>query len=152
VRAVGMTIGCGIGLIVVWWGTAGQGVFARQVGWLTAGVAILIGSLYVHVSAISRARRAIGDRRELLLSNTLLDVQLSPIGSIRSNGWHLKDRTTESDVRVVAGLDMFHAPGCVMTDGREISNVSSHSAIEMGLEPCGICIESGLPAPSDVAG
>jgi hypothetical protein len=134
-----MTVGCGAGLIVVWWGVAGRGVFADQVGWLTAGIAVLMVSLYVLASVVIRGRRAVGDRRARLISDGLLD--LVPLLADRSEA--LDDLASEglpvSDVVVLAGVGMFHEAGCPMVAGRKVIVMSRSEAVGGGLEGCGIC-------------
>jgi hypothetical protein len=147
VRSAVLTLGCGIGLIVVWWGAADRGVFSAQVGWLTAGVAVLMVSLYGHASLVIRARRAIGERRAALISDavvTLLpNLPAKPVPeSAAGNG------SAQSGVIVVTGFNLFHEPGCAMAAGRDTEELSKSQALSAGLSACGICARRSVDAPT----
>lgn len=146
VRSVVMTVGCGVGLIVVWWGVAGRGVLADQVGWLTAGIAVLVVSLYALASVVIRGRRAVGERRARLISDGLLD--LVPLLADRPEA--LDDFASAgvavSDVVILVGVGLFHQAGCPMVAGRDVNVMSRSEAVAGGLEACGICGQAAIAA------
>jgi len=115
-----------------------RGVFSTQVGWLTAGIAILMVSLYCHVSLVIRGRRAIGERRAAMVSDGLADLVPSLVGQPATE-MPAEDGQAVSGVVVVEGLDLFHEPGCAMTAGRDVMVISRGEAVAQGLNGCGIC-------------
>jgi hypothetical protein len=136
VRTVVLTAGCGLGLGAAWWEVAGQGVFSRQIGWLTAGVMLLMVSLYALTSLVVRGRRAIGVRRSELLNDGILGVLATLSISAPTLVRVEPDRT---DVLVAKGLGLFHRPECPMVASREIERMSRLDAETDGLARCGIC-------------
>jgi hypothetical protein len=145
VRSLVATGLCGVGLIAVWWGVAGEGVFARQVGWLSAGIAILMVSLYAHVSSITVGRRAVGKRRAELLDNALVDV-LPLMSGRQPRPPRVGTAVCDSEVALVEGLTLIHAPGCPMTAGRRLVKMTDIEAAARGLNTCGICSQVGTPS------
>jgi hypothetical protein len=136
VRLVLLVLVCGVGLVVVWFGVSGRGVFDTQVGWMTAGVVVLMVELYALASLVVRGRRAVGDRRSRLISDAVADVlpRLAVAGPTE---------VADGDVVVVAGLDLFHRAECPMVAERRVERVSESEAARRGLRCCGICAGGG---------
>jgi hypothetical protein len=133
------TVGCGVGLIVVWWEVAGRGVFSAQVGWLSAGIGALMVSLYGHMSLVVRGRRAVGERRSSLISDGVIEL-LPAFESVavRERSEHSK-QSIHTVVVVVNGSALYHDPSCPMTTGREVSAMMRAESVAVGLDGCGIC-------------
>jgi hypothetical protein len=150
IRSSLLTLACGIGLIVTWYGVSGEGVFQDQIPWLSAGIVILMVSLYGQATLILRGRRAIGERRGRLICDSLLTLEpvLATGGASRTLSTSTAPTTSTSTVAdiervvIVDGLTLFHAPDCPMITGRDVRVVTKHAAGTAGLEPCGICLHS----------
>jgi hypothetical protein len=115
------------------------------VGWLTAGIAVLMVSLYGHVSLVVRARRAIGEYRAALIDDSVLDL-LPLLAGVATPDTASRHVVRELGV-VVKGFDLYHEQGCAMTAGREIVIVSRSEAADSGLVSCGICCRNSTGAP-----
>jgi hypothetical protein len=139
VRWAVLTLGCGVGLVGVWWEIAGRGVFSTQVGWLTAGIAVLMLTLYAHASLVIRGRRAVGERRAGLIDDGLASLVPLMVGETAGIDEFASGGMPVTDVVVVEGVGMFHVAGCQMTAGRAVSVLPRGTAIAGGLDPCGIC-------------
>ena len=137
VRLVGLALACGIGLVVVWFAVSGRGLFDTQVGWLGAGVVVLIVELYALASLVVRGRRAVGERRLSLISDAVAEVlpRLAAAGPAVA---------VDGGVVVVAGLDLLHRPDCPMVSGRRVERVSASEAAGSGFGRCGICSSGGV--------
>ncbi len=137
VRLMSLALACGAGLIVVWFGVSGRGVFGTQVGWVAAGVVVLVVQLYALASLVVRGRRAVGSRRLGLISDAIAEVlpRLAAVGPTELSGGEV--------VVVVAGLDLSHRPGCPMVADRRVERLSVPEAAGRGLGRCGICAGNG---------
>jgi hypothetical protein len=121
--------------VIDWYGVAGKGVFDDQVGWLTAGVAILLVTLYSLSSLVIRGRRAVGERRSRLIADEIGDI----LPRLSASSQNREAVLEGDDVAVVAGLSLYHLPDCPMVVGRGYRRLPVGSAVQQGIEPCGIC-------------
>jgi hypothetical protein len=151
IRSTMLTLGCAIGLIIIWFGVHGHPVFDHQLPWLAAGIVILLFSMYSHVSLIIRARRAIGERRARLFSDALVgrdpilggpDLTPDILASFAS------EAAGADRVLVGGGLGMYHSPNCPMASGRSLTLVAPSEARSRGLEACGICLHPAQTSPT----
>ena len=142
VRSILLTLASGFGLIITWYGVSGRGVFQDQIPWLSAGIVILMVSLFGQGTLIVRGRRALGERRSQLLADSLASVEIAPRamtgGSLDTRSFAISDIER---VVVVDGLNLFHRAGCPMLSGRATTTLTRHAARAAGLDPCGICSE-----------
>jgi hypothetical protein len=143
VRSTLLTAACGVGLVLTWLGVSNRAVFENQIPWLSAGIVILMVSMYAHASLIIRARRVMGVRRARMIGDALLDLYVLNHGAEVMNGSPRGsvDNIDEIErVVIVEGRSMFHSTGCPMTSGRSITSIARRTAEGQGSEACEICL------------
>lgn len=128
----GMTLATSFVLLVGgWFSTSGTGQYDEQVVGLAVAVGAVILAAGSGVSLVLKGRRAVGQRRLVLLGE-------SPV----------RDEVAKADVAtevgvvaLVASSDRlrYHRADCVMARGRDYPAASGAQHESQGRLPCGVC-------------
>lgn len=130
----------GIVIAVAWYVAAGEATFAQQVGPLDAAVAGLLLSGVGNLAWLLHGRRALGERRRLLLPDLAMampdpqSVLVAPLSPPATAG-------TMDDVFLAGeGMERFHRPDCALAAGRTgWTTATRREHEEAGRRPCGVC-------------
>lgn len=138
-------IAAGLGGIVIavgWYIAAGEATFGQQVGPLDAALAGLFLSAVGNLGWLLRGRRALGERRKLLLPNVVGTaasevapaVVVHPVLSPSS-------AASASEVFLAGeGMERYHRPDCALAAGRTGWTTATRREHEVaGRRPCGVC-------------
>jgi hypothetical protein len=130
----------GIVIAVAWYVAAGEATFAQQVGPLDAAVAGLLLSGVGNLAWLLHGRRALGERRRLLLpdlAEATPDPQPVLVGPLSTPA---VARATDEVFLAGEGMDRFHRPGCALAAGRTgWTTATRRHHEEAGRRPCGVC-------------
>jgi hypothetical protein len=128
-------------IAVAWYVAAGEATFTQQVGPLDAALAGLVLSGVGNLAWLLHGRRALGERRRLLLPDiaeaTARDAQAVAAGPRSAVA---VTASTDEIFLAGAGMERFHRPGCALAAGRagwETATRRDHE--EAGRKPCGVC-------------
>jgi hypothetical protein len=132
----------GIVIVVAWYIAAGEATFGQQVGPLDAALAGLLLSGLGNLAWLLHGRRALGERRRLLLpditeATAATDAHATDVGP-------LSTPTTAAAVEDVflagEGMERFHRPDCALATGRTGWTTATRREHEgAGRRPCGVC-------------
>jgi hypothetical protein len=132
----------GIVIAVAWYIAAGEATFGQQVGPLDAALAGLLLSGVGNLVWLLHGRRALGERRRLLLPD-VADATASAAAHVVVVG---TPRTAASAATVAdaflagEGMERFHRPGCALAAGRTgWTTATRQEHEEAGRRPCGVC-------------
>jgi hypothetical protein len=132
----------GIVIAVGWYIAAGEATFAQQVGPLDAALAGLLLSGLGNLVWLLHGRRALGERRRLLLPD-VADVTAGAAARGIAVGAPLTatSETAVADVFLAGeGMERFHRPGCALAAGRTgWTTATRQEHEEAGRRPCGVC-------------
>jgi hypothetical protein len=132
----------GIVIAVAWYIAAGEATFAQQVGPLDAALAGLLLSGLGNLVWLLHGRRALGERRRLLLPD-VADATASRAAPVVVVGPPLTaaGAVTVDDVFLAGeGMERFHRPGCALAAGRTgWTTATRQEHEEAGRLPCGVC-------------
>jgi hypothetical protein len=132
----------GIVIAVAWYIAAGEATFGQQVGPLDAALAGLLLSGVGNLAWLLHGRRALGERRRLLLpdvaeATTSFDVQavvVSPLPTAEGAG------SADEVFLAGEGMERFHRPECALAAGRAGWTTATRREHEdAGRRPCGVC-------------
>ena len=136
----GVTSGVGgIVIAVAWYVAAGEASFSQQVGPIDAALAGLLIAGVGNLAWLLRGRRALGERRRLLLPDIVPAATVTKVV-----GEHEAALASEAggDQTFVAGegMERYHRPGCALATGRDDWTAMTRAAHEtVGRRPCGVC-------------
>ena len=130
----------GIVIAVAWYVAAGEATFAQQVGPIDAALAGLLLSGIGNLAWLLHGRRALGERRRLLLPDvTGAGAQPQPalLGPLAVSS----TAATMDEVFLAGeGMERFHRPGCSLAAGRTGWRTATRQEHEAaGRRPCGVC-------------
>jgi hypothetical protein len=132
----------GIVIVVAWYVAAGEATFAQQVGPIDAALAGLLLSGVGNLAWLLHGRRAVGERRRLLLPDVAAatasaDAQPVVVGPLSSTA----STATVDDVFLAGeGMERFHRPDCALAAGRTGWTTATRREHEdAGRRPCGVC-------------
>ena len=131
----------GIVIVVGWYIAAGEATFAQQVGPLDAALAGLVLSGVGNLVWLLHGRRALGERRRLLLPD-VADATASAAGHVVVAGLApTVGAATVDDVFLAGeGMERFHRPECALAAGRRGWTTATRREHEAaGRRPCGVC-------------
>jgi hypothetical protein len=144
-----ITVGLGgIVVVVAWYVAAGQATFSQQVAPLDAAIAGLLLSGIGNLAWLLHGRRALGERRALLLPDVapattvdapalpdeteaeLVAAATPPAGTVLAGEVFLAG----------AGMERYHRPDCALAAGRTGWTTATRQEHEAeGRRPCGVC-------------
>jgi hypothetical protein len=138
-----ITVGLGgIVIVVAWYVGAGEATFGQQVGPIDAALAGLLLSGIGNLAWLLHGRRALGERRRLLLPDVAVEtpgaeesVRLLSAGPVVASA-------APADEVFLAGADMerYHRPTCALASGRTGWTTATRREHEAaGRRPCGVC-------------
>jgi hypothetical protein len=129
----------GIVIVVSWYVCSGDAAFDRQIGPLDAAMAGLVFAGLGNVMWLLRGRRALGERRQVLLpdlpavgaaTERPADAEVGAAGSAEPEG----------DLFVGGeGMMRFHRPDCPLAVGRSWAVATRQVHEEAGRLRCGVC-------------
>lgn len=130
----------GIVITVAWYVAAGEATFGQQVGPLDAALAGLLLSGVGNLAWLLHGRRALGERRRLLLSDVTeatadpQPVLVGPLPLPATTG-------TVDDVFLAGeGMERYHRRHCALAAGRTgWTTATRRKHEEAGRRPCGVC-------------
>lgn len=129
----------GVVIAVGWYIAAGEATFAQQVGPLDAALAGLLLSGVGNLAWLLHGRRALGERRRLLLPD-VAEVTAEPvlIGPLPAPA---PVTAASEDVFLAGeGMERFHRPECALAAGRTGWTTATRREHEAaGKRPCGVC-------------
>lgn len=130
----------GIVIVVAWYIAAGEATFGQQVGPLDAALAGLLLSGVGNLAWLLHGRRALGERRRVLLPD-LADARAVSRGVVPTPPSIPADTATLDDVFLAGeGMERFHRPGCALAAGRTGWTTATRREHEAaGRRPCGVC-------------
>ena len=131
-------VGAGLTMVLVaWFSASGEARFgSEQIQMLDLAVAGLVLTCVGHVLWVSIGRRAVGERRRLLLGEgTLLGIRADGAGVVAGA------RVVDEGDTLVAGLGtrLFHRATCTLADGRGWPPKSRDEHLLADRVPCGVC-------------
>lgn len=139
--AITMGLG-GIVIAVAWYIAAGEATFGQQVGPLDAALAGLLLSGVGNLAWLLHGRRALGERRRLLLPDVAdamgnAGAQAVAVGPLSTSA----SAASAADVFVAGeGMARFHRPDCALATGRMgWTTVTRREHEDAGRRPCGVC-------------
>lgn len=119
-----------VALIVAWWGVSGTTRLSHQMMWVNVGAAGLLIVGAGNCLWLLAGRRAVGERRRLLLDRyEAVGGELEPP---HTNGSGPKPVT-------VTGMRHYHRPGCQLVEGKATSAASVAAHRRARRHPCGMC-------------
>jgi hypothetical protein len=134
-----LTLGVGAIVVVVsWYVCSGDASFNRQIGPLDAAVGGMVFAGLGNVMWLLRGRRALGERRRMLLSDVASVAIKTP--SAMTGSSVILSVPDDAD-RFVAGegLVRFHRASCPLASGREWAAATRLEHAGLGRLPCGVC-------------
>jgi len=131
VVAIYVTTGLGLALVAAsWWGTSGTVVVHDELPWLQVGIVGLVVLGTGNGVWLLAGRRAVGQRRRLLVADVDVDSLPRPGVAV----------TAEHPLPVAAtGMRRFHRPECPLALGKPVVAATPDEHLEAGRAPCGIC-------------
>jgi len=131
----------GIVIAVAWYIAAGEATFAQQVGPVDAALAGLLLSGVGNLAWLLHGRRAVGERRRLLLPDvaTAASGDPQPVLGVPTS---TPSGTAAMDQVFLAGegMERFHRPECPLAAGRTgWTTATRREHEEAGRRPCGVC-------------
>jgi hypothetical protein len=129
----------GIIIVVSWYVCSGDANFNHQIGPLDAAVGGMVLVGLGNVMWLLRGRRAVGERRRVLLSDPVT-ASSGSVGTVR-NVSDLSANDADADEFFLAGKGLlyFHRPECTLAAGRTWSGATRAVHEEQGRRPCGVC-------------
>lgn len=132
----------GIVVAVAWYVAAGEATFGQQVGPVDAALAGLVLSGIGNLAWLLHGRRALGERRRLLLPDLgatapALDARekLVPAGPMAPGTAPIADVFLAGE-----GMERYHRPECALAAGRAgWTTATRHEHEAAGRRPCGVC-------------
>ena len=126
-----------IGLVVGWLGVSDTVDLDSQTGWLGVGIAALIvGGFGMTVWLLLGLRRVAVLRREVL---TTLDRRHPEPARAEARA----AVTDRQQLGTVAGMRRYHAAGCQLLLGKDVTFADAGTHVQAGLRPCPICLGEG---------
>ncbi|HEY6471617.1 MAG TPA: hypothetical protein VIY26_01910 [Acidimicrobiales bacterium] len=138
----------GIVVVVAWYVAAGQATFSQQVAPLDAAIAGLLLSGIGNLAWLLHGRRALGERRRLLLPDvapaTTIDAPAVPVeaeSELLAAATPPAGTVLAGDVFLAgAGMERYHRPGCALAAGRTGWTTATRQEHEAaGRRACGVC-------------
>lgn len=143
-----ITIGLGgIVVVVAWYVAAGEATFSQQVAPVDAALAGLLLSGIGNLVWLLHGRRALGERRRLLLPDVVAAAAVEPTVALETGGDPGALATPPSGTASVEdvflageGMERYHRPDCALAAGRAGWTTATRSEHEAaGRRPCGVC-------------
>ncbi len=138
-----ITLGLGgIVIVVCWYIAAGQATFSQQVGPLDAAVAGLLLAGIGNLAWLIHGRRALGERRRLLLPDVAEAVAHSaqPAQTVVAEPVSAAEAALEQVFLAGEGMERYHRPGCALASGRTGWTTATRREHELaGRRRCGVC-------------
>jgi hypothetical protein len=137
-----ITVGLGgIVVAVAWYVAAGEATFSQQVGPIDAALAGLVLTGLGNVTWLLHGRRALGERRRLLLPDVAAAATTRvAVTARRVAGDPSPTGTVEEVFLAGEGMERYHRPDCAMAAGRTgWSTATRHNHEAAGRRPCGVC-------------
>jgi hypothetical protein len=132
----------GIVMAVAWYIAAGEATFGQQVGPLDAALAGLLLSGLGNLVWLLHGRRALGERRRLLLPD-VAEARVSAVAAVVVSGPPSTSTGAPSATDVFLageGMERFHKPECALAAGRTGWTTATRREHEdAGRRPCGVC-------------
>ena len=138
-------ITCGLGgivIVVAWYIAAGEATFGQQVGPLDVAVAGLLLSGVGNLAWLLHGRRALGERRRLLLPDVVepgadVTAHAVPVSPVPASG----HAASVEDVFLSGeGMERYHRADCALAAGRTGWTTATRREHEQaGRRPCGVC-------------
>lgn len=132
----------GILIAVAWYVAAGEATFSQQVGPIDLALAGLLVSGVGNLAWLVRGRRALGERRRLLLPDVVPAAPVPVRQEAQPEGAGSLTAARDSDLLFVAGegMERYHRSDCVLASGRTGWVAMTSKAHEAaGRRPCGVC-------------
>ncbi|HUE09094.1 MAG TPA: hypothetical protein VMP41_16840 [Acidimicrobiales bacterium] len=132
----------GVVIAVAWYIAAGEATFGQQVGPLDAALAGLLLSGVGNLAWLLHGRRALGERRRLLLPNVSddaasADQETVPVGPLSRSE---VAGTVPDEFLAGEGMERFHRPECALAAGRTgWASATREEHEDAGRRPCGVC-------------
>jgi hypothetical protein len=125
-----LTAVTGIALIIAWYSVSGKSVFDDQKAGIDIAIAVLIISCALDALFILAGRRAVGARREQLLSSV-------PIVPRRRGA--ASSAPDLAGLVAGEGLTRYHRTSCQLAEGRDwpMASLAEHQAASR--TACGVC-------------
>jgi hypothetical protein len=135
-----ITIGLGgIVVAVAWYIAAGEATFSQQVGPIDAALAGLVLAGLGNVTWLLHGRRALGERRRLLLPDVAAATHVV-VTAQRVAGDPSPTGAGEDVFLAGEGMDRYHRPDCALAAGRTGWSTATRLHHEAaGRRPCGVC-------------
>jgi hypothetical protein len=138
-----ITVGLGgVAVAVAWYVCAGESTFSQQIGPADAAVAGLLLAGIGNAAWLLKGRRAIGERRRLLLPDVTVDPGVRRVVAVPVRVDDPWPSSVDDTALPVAGegMERFHRPGCALTRGRSgFVEMTRHEHERAGRRPCGVC-------------
>jgi hypothetical protein len=132
----------GIVIVVAWYVAAGEATFAQQVGPIDAALAGLVLSGMGNLAWLLHGRRALGERRQLMLPDVAAATPMAPAQPLVVGPLSSSAATAAADDVFLAGegMERFHRPNCALAAGRTGWTTATRREQEAaGRRPCGVC-------------
>jgi hypothetical protein len=133
----------GIVIAVAWYIAAGEATFAQQVGPVDAALAGLLLSGIGNLVWLLHGRRALGERRRVLLPNVAAatasaDAPVVVVGPLSTPAG---EASVDGVFLAGEGMERFHRPECALAAGRTgWTTGTRREHEEVGRRPCGVCL------------
>ena len=138
-----ITVGLGgVVVVVAWYVAAGEATFGQQVGPIDAGLAGLLLSGIGNLAWLLHGRRALGERRQLLLPDVVVTTAdaHAPAALVATASGALGATSAEEVFLAGEGMERYHRSDCVLAAGRSGWTTATRQGHEdAGRQPCGVC-------------
>jgi hypothetical protein len=136
-----ITVGLGgIVIVVAWYVAAGEATFAQQVGPIDAAIAGLLLSGVGNLAWLLHGRRALGERRRLLLPDVAAATASTGAPPVVVGPLSTTTAATDDVFLAGEGMERFHRPSCALAAGRTGWRTATRREHEdAGRRPCGVC-------------
>ncbi len=128
---------------VAWYICAGDVSLNQQIGPTDVAVAGLLLSGLGNATWLLRGRRAVGERRRVLLPNPLAQVESSRVARVVTSTSAVQSTPSDAPTEVFLagpGMELFHRPTCALAAGRSgWTTMTRQEHLAGGRKPCGVC-------------
>lgn len=137
-------ITCGLGgivIVVCWYIAAGEATFGQQIGPVDAALAGLMLSGVGNLAWLLHGRRALGERRRLLLPDVVVTSAVEvPVAAVATVTPPSGTPAVGEVFLAGEGMELFHRPDCALAAGRTGWTTATRREHEdAGRKPCGVC-------------